>query len=233
MVLEFCSKGSLQDAMDRPSGSASVKPCRGSFRRRGTNDGSANLGAILETAVEIAGAMAHLHSLDILHGDLTAANILLTSSTGELTMHGTRGFTAKVADFGLSRISCATSTQTKTCGTISSMPPELMLKGIMTKATDVFSFGVLLHEMYTSQRAWSGLKFAQIVHTVCHEGRMLEAPYGCPPAFWDLTASCMNHNYQLRPTFASILVSLEALQQQMQEDPVSMTTQGYDYLNLL
>lgn len=68
------------------SGSASVKPCRGSFRRRGTNDGSANLGAILETAVEIAGAMAHLHSLDILHGDLTAANILLTSSTGELTM---------------------------------------------------------------------------------------------------------------------------------------------------
>ena len=30
--------------------------------------------------------MAHLHSLDILHGDLTAANILLTSSTGELTM---------------------------------------------------------------------------------------------------------------------------------------------------
>ena len=53
------------------------------------------------------------------------------------------------------------------------------------------------------------------------------------PCLQDLTASCMNHNYQLRPTFASILVSLEALQQQMQEDPVSMTTQGYDYLNLL
>ena len=34
---------------------------------------------------------------------------------------GMRGFTAKVADFGLSRITCATSTQTKTCGTISSM----------------------------------------------------------------------------------------------------------------
>ena len=49
----------------------------------------------------------------------------------------------------------------------------------------------------------------------------------------DLTASCMNHTYQQRPTFASILVSLESLQQQMQEDPVSMTTQGYDYLNLL
>ena len=43
----------------------------------------------------------------------------------------------------------------------------------------------------------------------------------------------MNHNYQQRPSFESILVSLEMLQQQMQEDPVSMTTQGYDYLNLL
>ena len=43
----------------------------------------------------------------------------------------------------------------------------------------------------------------------------------------------MNHIYQQRPSFANILEKLETLQQQMQEDPVSMTTQGYDYLNLL
>ena len=53
------------------------------------------------------------------------------------------------------------------------------------------------------------------------------------PCLQDLAASCMNHIYQQRPSFANILETLETLQQQMQEDPVSMTTQGYDYLNLL
>ncbi len=56
--------------------------------------------AIHNTAREIAAGMAYLHNMDILHGDLTAGNILL-SSTGA---KDARGFAAKIADFGLSRV---------------------------------------------------------------------------------------------------------------------------------
>ncbi len=53
--------------------------------------GQANIEAILATAKEIAAGMAYLHADNVLHGDLTAGNILLTCSTKD-----TRGFTVKV-----------------------------------------------------------------------------------------------------------------------------------------
>ena len=82
ILLEFCDRGSLQDAVDR-----------GAFRavRMGYVGSEANLAAVVKTGQEIASAMAYLHSLDILHGDLTAGNILLLSKDDE-----ERGFTAKV-----------------------------------------------------------------------------------------------------------------------------------------
>ena len=43
-----------------------------------------------QTAREIASALAYLHSLDILHGDLSGGNILLASSNKD-----PRGFVAK------------------------------------------------------------------------------------------------------------------------------------------
>jgi serine/threonine protein kinase len=57
--------------------------------------GEKRLDWMLQTALEVAQAMMHLHSESIIHGDLKARNILLKSSGS----HG-RGFVAKVADFG-------------------------------------------------------------------------------------------------------------------------------------
>ena len=69
--------------------------------------------------------MAYLHSLDILHGDLSGNNILLACNNDDQ-----RGFTAKVADFGMARIlGESQSVQTRAIGTITHMPPELMLDG--------------------------------------------------------------------------------------------------------
>jgi hypothetical protein len=52
---------------------------------------------LAETALDVARAMAHLHQHNIVHSDLKARNVLLRSD-----MQDPRGFTAKVADFGLS-----------------------------------------------------------------------------------------------------------------------------------
>ena len=83
---EFCSKGILSDAV-----------AFGWFRRRGSLY-DLDYGFIFRTAKEVAGAMAYLHSMDLLHGDLTGSNILLCASDVD-----ERGFIAKVNVCGASK----------------------------------------------------------------------------------------------------------------------------------
>lgn len=72
----------LQDGIDR-----------GWFRtNRSAIHGLPDIMPILATAREVASGMAHLHSMNILHGDLTSLNVLLTSSDID-----NRGFIAKVS----------------------------------------------------------------------------------------------------------------------------------------
>lgn len=42
------------------------------------------------------------------------------------------------------------------------MPPELLTEGNLSKAADVFAFGVLLWEMATGSRAWAGMSHTQV-----------------------------------------------------------------------
>lgn len=83
MIMEFCNKGSVSDAVDR-----------GWFRKRHSLFES-DFKAILSTAKEVASAMCYLHGRNILHGDLSSNNVLLGTSEKD-----DRRFTAKVADFG-------------------------------------------------------------------------------------------------------------------------------------
>ncbi|KAK9834139.1 hypothetical protein WJX81_001741 [Elliptochloris bilobata] len=117
----------------------------GLFRK--APDGPVNWGALLTTAAEIASGMAFLHARSLVHGDLSGGNILLTSCTAN-----THGFTAKVSDFGLARdMDVLSKIETKTTGTVTHMAPEVLSKGVVSKAADCFSFGVLLWEMASAQ----------------------------------------------------------------------------------
>ena len=86
IVQELCDKGSLSNALKE-----------GTLREGGVLQGKPIMSAILETALEVARGMQYLHSHDVLHGDLSSNNVLLVSE------ENSRGFKAKVTDFGLSR----------------------------------------------------------------------------------------------------------------------------------
>jgi serine/threonine protein kinase len=61
------------------------------------------------------------------------------------TVQDQRHWTAKVADFGLSRVlEGVDQIQTHTFGTVTHMPPEMLVEGRMTKAADVYAFGVIM-----------------------------------------------------------------------------------------
>lgn len=63
----------------------------------------------------------------------------------------TEALLMQVADFGLSRQAESQTVDTDTYGTVTHMPPELLMEGKLTKSADVYAFGVLLWEMYTGE----------------------------------------------------------------------------------
>ena len=88
---------------------------------------------------QVAGALEYLHShkLSIVHGDLTANNVLLK----EISI-GT--FTAKLTDFGMSRVlNERDNIMSSVQGTYSYMPPEVHNGGQTSTKVDIYSFGVL------------------------------------------------------------------------------------------
>ena len=70
--------------------------------------------------------------------------------------------------------------QTVSQGTVTHMPPELIRKGQLHRSADVWSYGVLLWEMYSGQRAWIGMSYTQVMQAVGYEQRSPEWPADAP-----------------------------------------------------
>ncbi len=114
--------------------------------------------AILDIGADLAGALQAAHSAGIVHRDIKPANILLTS-------HG-----PKILDFGLAkadpRAAAADDADLETralltdvgstLGTLAYMSPEQLRGEEVDARTDLFSLGLVLHEMATGRPTFAG-----------------------------------------------------------------------------
>ncbi|KAG2431342.1 hypothetical protein HYH02_013332 [Chlamydomonas schloesseri] len=163
---------------------------------------------ILRIARDVANALAYLHPT-VVHRDLKPANVLLDE----------RG-TAKVGDFGLARFKAGTllATTNVEVGTTPYMAPENFAAGgeaAVSDKSDVLALGVLINEMVTRQRPWTGTRSAVVGYLVAIEGqRPAMAPADhphCPPGLRSLIQRCWRQNPDERPSGAEIVKRLTLL----------------------
>ena len=186
IMMELCEKGTLWQAIE----------C-GYFQLDNSAElHNMHLQKLLRMALQIADGMRYLHENDILHGDLNCNNVLMTQD-----------MIPKISDFGLSRVFNGSTLSTDTFGTISHQPPELLIEGSLSLASDIYSYGVILYEICTGHRAYSGLRPAQIM-TEKNIDPTLKVPVsssGFPPKeFADFVMRCTAKDHHTRPTFFEV-----------------------------
>jgi len=133
--------------------------------RRGAFDTS----ELMEHAAALADALQAAHARGIIHRDLKPGNIFLTSR-GQL----------KILDFGLAKATDSPDGQTHaaddvitgrgiTVGTAAYMSPEQIRGESLDARTDIFSLGLVLYEMTTGQRAFSGSTGAAVAASILND----------------------------------------------------------------
>ncbi|KAL7145408.1 hypothetical protein ABFS83_07G081600 [Erythranthe nasuta] len=114
----------------------------------------------LDIAIDVAHALEYLHSGSgsiVVHGDLKPSNILLDED-----------MTACVGDFGLSKIVSSVlpprenSSTIGIKGTIGYVPPEYGMSNAISAEGDVYSYGILILEMFTNKRPTDDLFMDQV-----------------------------------------------------------------------
>lgn len=158
---------------------------------------------LLLCAMDIARGCRYMESKRFIHRDIAARNCLL-SSKGP-------GRVVKIADFGMARDIYRSDYYRKggkAMLPIKWMPPEGFLDGIFSSKTDVWSFGVLLWEIFSmGLMPYTGLPNRDVMHLVTNGGR-LEVPTECPHQVYALMATCWHPNPDGRPGFQYILDTL-------------------------
>jgi serine/threonine protein kinase/tetratricopeptide (TPR) repeat protein len=111
-------------------------------------------------ATQIGEALQEAHAKGIVHRDIKADNIMLTSK-GQ----------AKVMDFGLAKLkgSLKLTRTSSTVGTLGYMAPEQIQGGEVDYRSDIFSFGVLLFQMLTGKLPFRGEHEAAMVYSIVNE----------------------------------------------------------------
>ena len=157
----------------------------------------------LEVIEPVLAALAAAHDAGLVHRDVKPENVLI-SERGQI----------KVADFGLAKaISSQTSTATQglLIGTVSYLPPELVVSGKADARSDVYSAGVVLFELLTGLKPHSGDTPIQVAYAHVHRDVPVPSTFptaGAIPPYLDaLVRRATARNPARRPPDARVLLN--------------------------
>jgi tetratricopeptide (TPR) repeat protein/predicted Ser/Thr protein kinase len=170
------------------------------------------LDRLLEISEQIAGALAAAHAHGIIHRDVKPQNVLIAEDG-----------TAKILDFGLAKLVAkaknpptfddrSTASQLGLIpGTVAYMSPEQIRGEKLDCTTDVFSFGIVLHEMLSARNPFLRETREQTLHAIRNE-ESPALPRKIPAKLRAIAQKCLQKDVGLRYAVAGeLLADLKAL----------------------
>jgi len=140
---------------------------------------------IVEIAKQVAAGLDYAAEMKVIHRDIKPANIMITKQN-----------VAKIMDFGISKAAGTMTHSGQVLGTPNYMSPEQVKGNELDGRADLFSFGVVLYEMATGERPFTGQNVTTIIYKIIHENPIppSELEVTVHPGLSAVIARCLSKN---------------------------------------
>jgi len=185
----------------------------------------------LKLALDAAKGMVYLHQRKLIHRDIKTGTTLYSSYKAQESSVITflcigdcvcvanllvdQHWRCKVADFGIAKLKPTVSKTMTAIGTPAYMAPEVLLKSRYSEKADVFSFAIVLNELYTGRMPYQTPPFSKMNQielslAISRDGARPDC--GTMPApLLQLITDCWATDPRIRPSFQEIVLRLRRL----------------------
>ncbi|XP_032889710.1 fibroblast growth factor receptor 2 isoform X6 [Amblyraja radiata] len=199
VIVEFTAKGNLREYLRarRPPGMEYT------FDINRVSNEQLTFKDLVSCTYQVARGMEYLASQKCIHRDLAARNVLVTENN-----------VMKIADFGLARDVHNIDYYKKTTNgrlPVKWMAPEALFDRVYTHQSDVWSFGVLMWEIFTlGGSPYPGIPVEELFKLL-KEGHRMDKPANCTNDLYMMMRDCWHAIPSQRPTFKQLVEDLDRI----------------------